>query len=425
MFDSFTKQCRMIMNDPSLRNKILFILGALLVFRLLAIIPVPGVDAEALSRFFTENQFLGLLNIFSGGGLSALSIMMLGVGPFITASIIMQLLTVMVPKMKAMYHEEGSAGRKKFSQLSRTFAVPLAALQGFGFIMLLQQHNVLPAMGSYELVTAIVVITAGSTLLMWIGELMSEFGIGNGVSLIIFAGIVAGLPGSVQQFFFAYDVTQLPILIGFVALALIIIAAVVYISEAQRNISVSYARQVKSGKVASTASGTYVPLRVNQAGVMPIIFALSILLFPQMVINIFALSTNPVMARVVEWFTVFQTNVWVYGIVYFIFVFLFTFFYTAVTFEPDTIARNLQQSGAFVPGVRPGEATSEYIGNVMTRITFIGALFLGIVAVLPIIMQGITGIQQLTIGGTALLIAVSVVIDLIKKIDAQVTMREY
>jgi len=415
---------KLIIKDNALRNRILFVLVALVIFRILANIPIPSVDATALAQFFGDNQFLGLLNIFSGGGLSNLSIVMLGVAPYITASIIMQLLTIMSPKLKAMYQEEGEAGRKKFSQYSRLLSVPLAVVQGFGFLVLLQRNGVLPSLSGFDLVTNIILVTAGSLLLMWIGELISEFGIGNGVSLIIFAGIVAGLPTTVQQLLFTFTPDQIPMYIGFAIAATLIILGVVIVTEAERPIPITYARQVRGNKVYGGVS-TYLPLRVNQAGVIPIIFALSILLFPQMIINFLANVDNATIANVSAFILRILNNAWFYAIAYFVLVFLFTYFYTAITFDPTTISQNLQRSGAFVPGVRPGRSTAEYINKVLTRLTLFGALFLGVIAVLPLIMQGITGVVSFTIGGTALLIVVSVVIDLIKKVEAQITMREY
>lgn len=424
MFDTFVSKLRMIIKDKKLRNKILFILGALFVFRLLAVIPIPGVDAKQLEIFFSSNQFFGLLNIFSGGGLSNISIMMLGVAPYITASIIMQLLTMMSEKLKALYHEEGEAGRKRFMMYSRYLTVPLAVVQGVSFIVLLQKQGVIPDLSDFQMVTSIISVVTGSLILMWIGELISEFGIGNGVSLIIFSGIVAGLPQGISQVLLNYDLSQIPTYLAFIVVSLVIILGVVVITEAERPIPITYAKQVRGNKVYGGTS-TYLPLRVNQAGVIPIIFALSILLLPQMVSNFLAISQNGIVQTIVRWINVFSQNTLYYGISYFILVFLFTYFYTAVTFDPDAISKNLQRNGAFIPGVRPGESTSKHIGNVLTRITLVGALFLGFIAVLPIAVQGFSGISSLTIGGTALLIVVSVVIDLIKKIDAQVSMREY
>ncbi len=424
MIDTFLNKLRLIIKDDTLRKKLLFVVFALIVFRLLAAIPIPGIDIVQLENFFANNQFLGLLNIFSGGGLSNLSIVMLGVGPYITSSIIMQLLTIMSPKLKALYKEEGEAGQKKFSQYSRLITIPLALIQGFSFYILLQRQGIVADAGIFSTFTNVMVIAAGSILLMWVGELISEFGIGNGVSLIIFAGIVASLPTTISQLAFSFDIVQLPIYIGFILIGILITAGVVVVTEAERPIPITYARRVRGMKVYGGIS-TYLPIRVNQAGVIPIIFALSILLFPQMVFSFLANLNISLISKVSSAVLSGLSNQLVYGAIYFLLVFLFTYFYTAVTFDPDTISKNLQKSGAFIPGVRPGNMTSGYIAKILTRLTLVGASFLGIIAVLPLGMQAITGITALSIGGTALLIAVSVVLDLVKKIEAQITMREY
>lgn len=422
--NSFFTKVKLVLNDSSLRTKIFFTLGFLALFRLLATIPVPGIDGAALARFFAQNQFLGLLNIFSGGGLGNLSIVMLGVGPYITGSIIMQLLTMMVPKLKALYHEEGEAGRRRFSQYSRLLTVPLAIVQGFGFLVLLQRQGIVPELGLMPLISNIIIITAGSVLLMWLGELITEFGIGNGVSLIIFSGIVAQLPAQVQQLIFTFELSQIPLYIGFAVIALAVIAGVVAVTEAERSIPITYAKRVRGMRVYGGLS-TYLPLRLNQAGVIPIIFALSILLFPQMIFSFFAQIDLSFVQRASSAILATLANQWIHGILYFGLVVLFTYFYTAVTFDPESIATNLQKNGAFVPGVRPGQSTSVYVGKIVTRITLVGALFLGVIAVLPLVMQGLTGMGALSIGGTALLIVVSVVLDLARKLDAQIALREY
>ena len=424
MFDAFLRKVKIVFEDPELRNRILFVLGTLVIFRLLAAIPIPGIDATALENFLNNNQFLGLLNVFSGGGFSNLSIVMLGVGPYITASIVMQLMTILIPSLKEMYQEEGDAGRARFMQYSRYLAVPLAFIQAFGFILLLQQNGILPVLTLQGLLTNMTVIAAGSLLLMWLGELISEFGVGNGVSLIIFAGIVSRIPRDFSQLAFSFDVTQIPAYIGFAVAALVIMAGVVFITEAERPIPVTYARRVRGMKVMGGVS-TYLPLRVNQAGVIPIVFALSLLLFPQMIATFLSHSSVALVSRAASAVVGWLANQLIYGILYFLLVFLFTYFYTAITFEPHQIAKNLQKNGAFIPGVRPGVTTSDYLGNIITRITLVGALFLGTLAVLPLVLQGITGITAITIGGTALLIVVSVVLDVVKKIDAQTSIREY
>ncbi|MBP6866317.1 MAG: preprotein translocase subunit SecY [Candidatus Pacebacteria bacterium] len=421
---NFWGKIKLIWTDVSLRKRVLFVLSFLIIFRLLAAIPIPGIDTAQLNRFLTNNQFFGILNLFSGGGLSTLSIIMLGVGPYITSSIIMQLLTVMVPSLKRMYHEEGELGRKKFTQYSRMITVPLAAIQGYSLLMILTNQGILANLTSFEQVTNLIMIIAGSILIMWLGELMSEFGIGNGVSIIIFAGIVAALPSHVAQLIFTFDVSQIPLYIAFVLVGILVIAGVVVVTEAERPIQVTYAKRVRGNKMYGGGS-TYVPLRVNMAGVMPIIFALSILLFPTMIGSALTNASNPTIAKIGAALAGFSQTSVLYGILYFILVFVFTYFYTAVTFDPQALSENLQKNGAFVPGIRPGASTASYISKVLTRITLLGAVFLGFIAVLPIIMQSVTGITSLALGGTALLIVVSVVLDLIKKIDAQVSMREY
>lgn len=410
--------------DPILRKRVGFTVLALVLFRLLATIPIPGVNAENLNTLLNSSQFFGFLNIFSGGGLSNLSIVMLGVGPFITASIVIQLLTMMFPKWKALMHDEGEAGRLKLSNYSRLLSIPLAIVSAIGFMTLLQSQNVLPDLAPFAYVVNIIVITCGSTLLMWIGELISEFGIGNGVSLIIFAGIVSVLPNRVTQFIAGYNTADIPVYVAGLVIALVVIAGVVYITEAERSVPVTYAKQVRGNKVYGGAS-TYLPLRLNQAGVIPIIFALSILLFPQIISNFLSHVSNVTIAHYATLFTSFFNNPWVYGGFYFILVVAFTYFYTAVTFDPKQISENLQRSGAFIPGVRPGDHTRDHLANIVTRITLVGALFLGVVAILPLVMQAFTSNKSLAIGGTALLIVVSVVLDLLKKVDAQVSMREY
>ncbi len=410
--------------DSSLRKQVLFMLGTLAVFRILSVIPIPGVDQGALAQFLDSNQFFGLLNIFSGGGLSTLSIVMLGVGPYITASIIMQLLTMMSPKLKSMYQEEGAIGRKRFSQYSRLLSVPLAFAQAFGFIVLLQRQGIVASLDTFALLTNVLVIVAGSVFLMWLGEVMTEFGIGNGLSMIIFAGIVAVVPQVASQVFYAFQIEDLFTYIGLGILALAMVYLVVYITEAERPIPVTYAKQVRGGKTYGGTS-TYLPLRLNQAGVIPIIFALSLLLLPQMVLNMLTYLQNPTISQIAVFVNDLMKNQWFYAAAYFVMVFFFTFFYTAVTFDPKAISDNLQKGGAFIPGVRPGESTEAYLGKVVTRITLVGALFLALVAVLPPVLNAITGISYLTIGGTGLLIVVSVVLDIVKKVDAQLSMREY
>jgi len=422
MFGKAIHKVKVIFSDRVIRNRILFILGAFAVFRFLAAVPIPGVDRIALEQFFTNNQFLGLLNIFSGGGLSNLSIVMLGVGPYITASIIMQLATVLIPQVKAMYSEEGEAGRTKFTSISRALTIPLAVLQGVAFLSLLESQGIVRTITPFDFAVNVFLIAAGSMLLMWIGELITEFGIGNGVSLIIFAGIVAALPAGLSQLLFTATAANIPAYLGFIVLGLLVIFAVVLVSEAERSIPIHYARATRG--TGGTAP-TYLPIRLLQAGVMPIIFALSLLLLPQMILTGLSAIGVAGMAGALAGYTAFTANPFAYGALYFVLVVMFTYFYTSITFEPKRVADNLQKSGAFVPGVRPGRETENFIGTVVNRVTLPGAVFLGLVAVIPFIIQGLTGITAILIGGTALLIVVNVVLDLIRKIDAQASLREY
>ncbi len=419
------KTLKAIFGDKSLRGRILFVIGILILTRIIASIPIPAVGTTSLSSYLQMQTtgVLGLINIFSGGGLSTLSIAMLGVGPYITASIIMQLMTVLSPRLKEMNQEDGEKGRRKFVQYGRLLTLPFALLQGSGLLVLLSRQNYIETLTRESFALNLIVITAGSLLLMWLGEKINERGIGNGVSLIIFAGIVAALPQTIARSLVTFQVSQIPVLLALVAISLISIYFIVFITEAERPIAVTYAKQSHS---ASTGFGysTYIPLRLNQAGVVPIIFAISILLFPQLIGQLLA-KQGGIGSQIATSVNAFLNNHLAYGIIYFLLVFIFTYFYTAIIFEPEKTAENLQKNSAFIPGFRPGKATSDYIEQVLTRITLVGALFLGSVAVLPYIVQSLTGFTSIAIGGTSLLIAISVVLDLIKKVDAQVTMREY
>lgn len=419
------KTIKAIFSDRVLRNRILFVIGILAITRILAVIPIPGIDTSKLAGFLSGNGFLGLLNIFAGGGISSFSIVMLGVGPYITGSIIMQLMTVLSPRLKEMYQEEGDAGRRRFVQYGRLLTLPLAALQGFALITLLERQNVIPHLATILLISNIFIVTAGTMLMMWLGEQINEHGIGNGVSLIIFAGIVAALPQHLGQFFLTFDVSQIPMIAGLLVLSLVVIAGVVYVTEAERPVPITYSRQSRIGSSSSLTSSTYLPLRLNQAGVVPIIFAISILLFPQLIGQLLSTSSQETLQSIAKVVNNALANHWIYGITYFLLVVSFTYFYTAVMFDPEKTADNLQKNGAFIPGFRPGTMTAEYLGYVLGRITFFGAVFLGLVAVLPVAVQAITGLTAIQVGGTSLLIAISVVLDLIKKIDAQLSMKEY
>ncbi|MFA5318303.1 MAG: preprotein translocase subunit SecY [Patescibacteria group bacterium] len=413
-----------IWKAKDLRKNILFVLGMLAIFRFAAHVPIPGVDASALKELFSSNQILGLMNLFSGGGMENFSVVMMGVAPYITASIIIQLLAMIIPSLEEMQKEE--SGRKKINMWTRYLTVPMAALQSYGMIAILRssQLGILADVSAVQLTSMITIITSGTVFLMWIGELISEKNIGNGISLMIFAGIIAGLPSAIQQTIITFDASQLFIIIGFIAIALITIVGVVIINEGQRNVPVVYAKQIRGNRMYGGTS-SHLPLRVNMAGVMPIIFAISVVLFPPMIAQFFIHARSAWISNLAEWTITFFNNQLIYGIIYFVLVFGFTYFYTEVIFHPERIAENLQKQGAFIPGIRPGKHTEDYLSKTTYKIIFLGALFLALIAILPLIMRYFTGIQSLALGGTSLLIVVAVVIETVKQIESQLMMREY
>jgi len=413
-----------IWKAKEVRNSIIFVLLMLVIFRLLAHIPIPGVDVTALRDFFSSNQVLGLVNMFSGAGMQNFSIVMMGVAPYITSSIVFQLLAMIIPKLEEMNKEE--AGRQKINMWTRWLTVPLAMIESYGMITLLRRSTtgIIGDLGTFDMLSIVITITAGTVFLMWLGELISERKIGNGISLMIFAGIISGLPTMIQNLFATYDSTMLFTVIAFVIVALVTVVGVVIVNEGQRNIPVQYARQVH-GSRAFGGTSTSLPLRVNMAGVMPIIFAVSVILFPSMVAQFFINAKSMFLADAAQWVIGVLANQMVYGIVYFVLVFGFTYFYTEVIFHPENIAENLQRQGGFIPGIRPGKHTSDYLNTVSHRVIFTGAIFLAVIAILPLIVRYFSGMQSLVIGGTSLLIVVSVVIDMVKQIQAQLSMRDY
>lgn len=413
-----------IFKDGVLSKRVLFIFFIFLIYRMLASIPISVVDPSALKSYFETNQFFGFVNLFSGGGLSALSIVMLGVMPYITASIIMQVMTLVVPKLKEMQQEGGDAGRKKVANISRILSLPIAAIQAVGFMSLLQSAGALGHITTSDMSFAILIAVAGSVLLMWLGELISEFGIGNGLSLIIFAGIVVSLPGTLSQIYQTFDMANIAMYVGVFAIFIIMVYGIVYVTEAERPVIVHNSKSSRAGQKASKIAST-IPIKLNQAGVIPIIFAVSLISFPTMLFSFLQTVTDSAAGGWLEKAANFSQDPWAYGIVYFLLVFFFTYFYTAVTFDPKRMAENLAKSGTYVPGVRPGEDTEKYLGDVTTRVTFFGGLFLAVIAILPIVIAQITGNQSLSVGGTSILIVVSVAIDLIRKINAQISVREY
>ena len=420
MFESLLNAFR----APDIRRRVLYVAGILVVFRFLSHVPVPGADPAALNQFFQNNQIFSFLDMFSGGGLSRFSVVGLGVNPYINASIIMQLMTGVVPALVAL-SREGEYGRNKINQYTRYLSVPLALLQGYGFLALLNSQKILTTpfdLGSFETLTQIVTLTAGSVLLMWLGELITEKGIGNGISFIIFAGIVARVPAGIQRYL---DSPDLLAGVVFVLLAIAIVAVIIYIQEGQRRIPIQYASRVRGRRVYQGGS-TFLPLRVNQAGVIPIIFAVSILLFPSQIAQYFTTSSVPVIADIARGVVNFFSNTIVYGGLYFLLTFGFTYFYTAFTFKPDETAEQLRKNGGFIPGIRPGKPTADYLQRIVTRITLLGALFLGAIAVTPFVIGALLpGLGGITLGGTSLLIVVSVVVETLKQLEAQLLMRNY
>jgi len=407
-----------------LRNKVLIVLGLLVAFRILAAIPIPGVDPARLAQFLNSSQLFGFLNLFSGGGLTNLSLAMLGVGPYITATIIMQLLTIIFPRMKQLYYEEGARGQAKFNQYSRLLTVPLAFLQAYGFLNLLVAQGALSRPSTLGLITNILAVTAGSMLALWFGELISEQKVGNGISLIILAGIVSRLPTDLKVLVATYTPAMLPAYIGFAILAVAITAAVVFLNEGERKIPIAYARRIRGNKMYG-GSSSYLPLKVNQAGMIPLIFAVSVLLFPQFFAQLVAVISPGVGLKLQQAISTFLANQFFYGALYFVLVVAFTFFYSAITFNPEEVSKNLQRSGGFVTGIRPGEATATFFKRLLSRVNLSGAVFLGLIAVLPIAIQKATGSQALQISGTALLIVVAVVLETMRQVDSQLTIRGY
>ena len=405
-----------------LRRKFLITLGILAIFRLLAVIPVPGIDRAALAQLFSGSQILGLLDIFSGGTLANFSIMALGLAPYINASIVLQLLTMIFPKLEAL-SKEGEFGREKINQYTRLLTVPFSAVQAVGMVALLKNQNIISFAEPLSVVNVGITMIAGTMLLMWLGELLTEYGIGNGISLLIFAGIVGRLPVALLQTEAIRQTLTVFNLLIFVTLALAVIAGIVYVNEAARQITVRYARRPTS---AAGGQSTHLPLRVNQAGVIPIIFAVSLVVMPSIAGRYLLQLSLPQLTPAANFLvTTFDPNRWSYHLIYFFLVLGFTYFYTAVTFNPDKIADEIKKYGGFLPGLRPGKQTADYLAYVLNRITLAGGLFLGAIAVLPSLATNLTGISTLTLGGTGILIVVSVVLEISKSLESQLIMRNY
>jgi preprotein translocase subunit SecY len=409
---------------PELKRRFLVTFAVFAVFRFIAHIPAPGIDNASLKAIFNSSQFLTLLDVFSGGTLANFSIMALGLGPYINASIIFQMLTILVPKLEAL-SKEGDYGRQKITQYTRFLTIPLSIIQSFGLIMLLKNRQLITLENPINLLAMIITLVAGTVLLMWLGELINDYGLGNGTSLIIFAGIISRLPVSLAQTASIFEAGNFTNLLVFAFVSLIVIYFVVRMSEATRQIPITYARR-GSNFSNSGRQATYLPLRLNQAGVIPIIFAVSLMLVPGLLTNLFQGSTNYQLATISRLLnTLLSPQGVLYNGLYFILIILFTYFYTAVVFNPEKIADEIKKHGGFIPGIRPGKATSVYLNQILNRITLAGAFFLGLVAVLPSIVSGFTKINTLTVGGTGVLIVISVVLEVLKSVESQLVMHNY
>jgi len=413
---------------PDLRRRILFTLGILVVFRFIAHVPLPGVDADALQQLFERNAMLGMLDMFSGGAMRYFSVAAMGVYPYITASIIMMLLTPIIPRLQAL-SQQGEAGRNRINLITHWLMVPMAGLAGYGQIVLLQREGVLTSAAALPTAAMVLAMMAGTVFLVWLGELITEYGIGNGISIIIFAGIVAGLPEMIQRGFLAKE--QFGGLAAYVLIALVTILIIVIFTEAHRRIPVQYAKSVfRGGRMYRQSGSTHIPLRVNTAGMIPLIFAMSIVVFPGMIAGYFANPTgaDPNLANHIM--NLFNPNadlpmgLFYWGL-YFLLVVGFAFFYTMVIFGQQDLPGTLQRQGGFIPGIRPGRHTADYLNQVIKRITWAGALFLAGVAVIPFLAREITDVQVIQLSSMGLLIVVGVVLDTMKQIEAQLVMRRY
>jgi len=424
-FMQFVEKFKQIWRIRTLRNSILFILLILIIFRIMAHVPTPGVDLASLKDLFSRNQMLGMLNLLSGGAMTNFSLIALGLGPYITATIIMQLLTMVIPALEEL-SKEGQTGYKKIENYSRLLTVPLALLQSYGMIKLFSQTNppIISHLSTFEIFNTMIVMTAGAMFLVWLGDLITERKIGNGISLLIFAGIVEAIPLTLQKALVSFNTAQAVDWLVLGGLAMATIATVAIVTRGQRNIPVTYARQIRGNRMYG-GMDTYLPMKVNQAGMIPIIFAISIVLFPGLIGQFMSQSGAVWLASFGHSLIKLFQNQFIYGIIYFLLVVAFTYFYTNIIFHPEQIAENLQKQGAFIPGMRPGQPTSTYLKGVSQRIMLTGSLFLGLIAVSPIIVQNIFKMSPFVIGGASVLIVVSVVLETLDQLDAQITMYEY
>ena len=417
IFQFFSK----VVKSPDIRKKLLITAAVLVVYRLIAHVPAAGIDRTSLQALFLGSPLLSLLDVFSGGTLANFSIMALGLAPYINASIILQLMTYVIPKLEEL-SKEGEFGQEKINQYTRFLTVPLAAMQSFGMYTLLRGQGIVPTLSPLALVALIVSMTAGSMFAVWLGELISEYGLSNGISFLIFAGIVARLPVTLGQSMVVITPEDLLKAGIFVGIAAMIIGLIVFMNEATRQIPINYARRVGRAGLSSA----YLPLRLNQAGVIPIIFAVSLVLLPSLVSQFLSGAGNPQVAQLATKIaTLFNPQSFIYNVFYFLLVFGFTYFYTAIVFNPEKISENLQKNGGFIPGIRPGAQTAKYLSYVLNRITLVGATFLGLIAIMPSFFQNAIGVANLAIGGTGILIVVSVVLEITRELESQMVMKKY
>jgi len=422
--DKVLDEIKTVFKIPDLRTKILFTALILFVFRLVSHVPVAGVNIIALKQLFSQNQFLGLLDIFAGGTLANFSVMALGLTPYINASIILQLLTLVFPKLEEL-SKEGEYGKEKMNQYTRFLTIPLAVVHALGMYALLQSQKIITISSPLSILAMIVTMVAGTMFLVWLGEQITSKGLGNGISILIFAGIAGRLPISLSQTVATVETVNIFNLLIFGALALVVIAGVIFVDEAVRKVKIEYAKRISGGKMYGGQS-TFLPLKINQAGVIPIIFAVSLVLLPSMIGRFLAQIPNKTIAGAAMGLSqVFVPNGILYNLIYFFLVVGFTYFYTAVIFNPTKIADEIKKNGGFIPGIRPGSSTANYLNYILTRITLAGAVFLGAIAILPSIAQKFTGVTTIAIGGTSILIVVSVVLETFKVIENMIQMRGY
>lgn len=421
MIEYIAQFFKKIFSNPRLQKKILITALVLIVFRIAAHIPAAGVDRQSLALLFSGSPLLSLLDVFSGGTLANFSIMALGLNPYINASIIFQILGYVVPQLEEL-QKEGEYGQEKINQYTRLLTVPLAIMQSFGMYALLKSQSIIGNLEISQLIFLCLTMTAGTMLAVWLGDIITEYAFKSGISFLIFVGIISRMPVVVGQTLSTFNQADILKYIIFAILGLVVMGLIVFVNEAIRRIPINYAKNSSTMR----QSASYLPLRLNQAGVIPIIFAVSLVLMPSMIVQFFGTSSNTTVLSIAENIQrYFDPQSLVYNLIYFLLVVGFTYFYTSVVFNPEKISENLQKSGGFIPGIRPGSSTIKYLNFVLNRITLVGATFLGLVAVLPSMVQGTIGISNLAIGGTGVLIAISVILEIIREIEGDMLMNSY